>query len=289
MSTCILQVNNMNTRQSSPFVETVVKTDAKLISDLSVRNGCTDGEPVVKDELGNWAEDSCRIRDIRMRWLMQFMAEYYKQLCRPASDRVMMCDIYDWVMKEKPALEDFVHHPCRASFVHRVLSDTTNDRPTDALRKDDIVLSIEAVFEVLAGELTPSGRAPSVQSTTEPIEPKVPSVQPHVPLVNPRQILQESIRQNNRTRQTLLAIMRDHNTTLSAIPSLPFANVQTGPYNNDYYIKNMQWSSWKRRRDHVIACEQTVDPYLLSVKSLHDSILLQNKYLQEVLASHSSI
>ena len=103
------------------------------------------------DNLGQWAEDSSGIRDIRMRWVMCYMAEYYQQMDRPITDRLMMRDIYNWIREDKPTLEDFVNHVYRASFVHRVLSGTANDRPsdnaTDALRKNDIILSLETVFE----------------------------------------------------------------------------------------------------------------------------------------------
>lgn len=86
--------------------------------------------------------------------------------------------------------------------------------------------------------------------------------------INPRQIIQQSIRQNNQLKRALLILVRERNTTLSAIPSSPFIEVRTGSLGCSHESNNTR---------------AQFDPYLLLLKSTHDSILLQNAYLQQLL------
>lgn len=104
--------------------------------------------------LGQWAADSSKIRDIRMRWLMMLMAEMYEDESWPMSDRMHMNDTYNWVMEGRRVLDDLKEAPFRAAFVHRILCTTTlHSTPSDVMKKDDITLSIEDLFPWLEGKL----------------------------------------------------------------------------------------------------------------------------------------
>lgn len=149
--------SNMNRRFVHRFVmyTSVVNSGKSFMSDLRKQkwSHLSVGDDEYKmEKLGEWDADSSRNRDIRMRWVMQFMAEIFADDSWPLSERMLMNDIYNWIMEEKPCIEAFKEQPFRAAFVHRLLSTTASDRPSDVMRKDDILLSLEDLLPWLEGE-----------------------------------------------------------------------------------------------------------------------------------------
>jgi hypothetical protein len=103
-----------------------------------------------RDELGDWSSDSANNSDIRMRWLMAWLSKSYSDARYPPSDRMLMNDVYNWIKDENARIESFADNVHRACFVHRFLSNTAGDSPTDALRKEDVVAELECMLEWLA-------------------------------------------------------------------------------------------------------------------------------------------
>lgn len=110
--------------------------------------GCDHPEHV----FGDWKEDSKDIADIRLRWILSCIVNVFvADSTLTPSTRMLLNDLYTWIVCDKPCLQELTHHHYRAWLLLTMLRQQEEDV---RLRMDEVICFLEDVLQESVSDIS---------------------------------------------------------------------------------------------------------------------------------------